>query len=136
MGQNTEITMEVDTKNINEHNVDGHVTLKDNRTNPNSSKDPKNFTSQISKGKQVSWSGNAGAGSEDTIQITNITRKEKHEPEFLQSNGRGMNPNGSYRALVKDEYIQGEESYYIEFTINNNKHPVYRVDPKLAMAEI
>ncbi len=133
MGQDTDITLKVDTKNINEHNVDGHVTLTDNRTNKDPSKDPKNFTSQISKGKHVSWSGEAGAESEDTIQIIGITRKEKHEPEFLQSRGKG--PNGSFKATVKDEYIEGEESYFIEFTINHKDHPVYRVDPKLAMAQ-
>lgn len=134
MGQDTKITMQVDTKNLNEHNVDSHVTLKDNWTNPNPSKDPKNFTSKISRGKQVTWSGNAGAGSEDTIQITGITNKEKQGPEFLQSRGKGS--NGSYTATVKDEYIKGEESYYIEFTLNNKQHPVYRVDPKLAMEEV
>lgn len=133
MGQDTDITLNVNTKNINEHNVDSHVTLTDNRTNKDPSKDPKNFTSQISRGKHVSWSGNSEEGSEDTIQITNILRKEKHDPEFLQSRGKG--PNGSYKATVKDEYIQGEESYYIEFTINHKDHPVYRVDPKLAMVE-
>ncbi len=135
MGQNTDITMEVDTKNLNEHNVDSHVSLRDNRSNKNPSTDPKNFTSQISRGKQVSWSGNSGTGSDDTIQITGIAKKEKNEPEFLETLGKGPNPNGSYKATVKDQYIEGEESYYIEFTINNNKHPVYRVDPKLAMAE-
>lgn len=134
MGQDTDITMKVDTKNLNEHNVDSHVTLHDNRTNKNPSKDPKNFTSKISRGKQVSWSGNAGAGSEDTIQITGITRKETNEPEFLRSRGKGT--NGSYKATVIDDYIEGEESYFIEFTVNNNQNPVYRVDPKLAMAEI
>ncbi|MEG9328280.1 hypothetical protein V6B16_10085 [Salinimicrobium catena] len=135
MGQDTDITMQVDTKNINKHNVDSHVTLTDNRSNKQPSKDPKNFTSQISKGKKVTWSGNAGDESDDTIQITNITKKETHEPELLQSRGKGPDSNGKYKANVKDEFIKGVEGYYIEFTINHNKHPVYRVDPKLAMEE-
>lgn len=134
MGIDTKITMEVDTKKINENNVDQHVKFKDNRKNKKPKGDPENFTSEINQGKHVFWYGEPVNGETDTIQILSVSRKKEDEPEFLESNGKGPVANGVYRAKVKDEYIKGEESYYLRFTINH-ADTIYQVDPKLAMAE-
>ncbi len=134
MGKDTEITMIVDTKKINEHNVDQHVKFKDNRKNKNPSGDPANFTSEVNKGKHVFWYGEPEDEINDSIQITSITKKKQNDPEFLETKGKDPGHNGGYRARVKDEYIEGEESYFLEFTINNSG-TVYQVDPKMVMAE-
>lgn len=126
--------MIVKTEGINPNNVDSHVEFKDNRKNQQPSKDPENFTSLINQKFDVLWKATDQEGAGTTIQITQIGQKSKKGgvgllKETPHSNGE----NGIFKAKVKDQYIEGQESYYIKFKINNSG-PVYEVDPKLEMA--
>ena len=133
MGQNTEITMIVNTEGINPNNVDSHVEFKDNRKNQTPSKDPENFTSLINQKFDVFWIAVAQDGSGDTIQITQIGQKPvKGGADLLKESPHPNGENGEFKAKVKDHYIEGQESYYIKFKINNSG-PEYEVDPKLEM---
>lgn len=133
MGKNTEITMIVDTENLQPNNVEQHVRFKDNRNNPHPSA-PENFTSLVNAKHDVLWNAVAKNGTGDTIKITHIGQKSKDGGVDLlkvppQSNGA----NGVF-AKVKDHYVKGQESYFVKFKINDTG-PEYHVDPKLEMAE-
>lgn len=135
MGQNTEITMIVNTDNITPGNVDSHVKFRDNRTNPEPS-DPQNFTSLINEKFDVLWQAVDQGGSEETIQIKKIgSKSEKGNAQLLKDQPHVNGKKSSYIATVKDHYMTGEESYYVKFTINNKEHPEYIVDPKLTMEQ-
>lgn len=133
MGQNTEITMIVETEGITPNNVDSHVEFKDNRNNKQPSSDPQNFTSVINPNFDVLWNAEAKNGSEDSINITEIHQKSDKGGVVLLKGTPGPNgENGSFKAEVKDQFIQGQESYYVKFQING-RGPEYTVDPKLEM---
>lgn len=133
MGQNTEITMIVETEGITQKNVDSHVEFKDNRKNQNPSSDPENFTSLINPKFEVLWKAEAKEGPEPKISITEIKQKSHNGGvDLLKHNPHSNGENGIYKAEVKDHYIKGEESYFIKFKIDG-KGPEYTVDPKLEM---
>lgn len=132
MGKNTEITMIVDTKNIQSNSVGNHVKFKDNRNNPDPS-DPENFTSHINERFEVVWHGEPEDGSEDKIDITEIGQKSVNGgADLLKDRPHAGKTNGAFVAKVKDQYIEGQENYYVKFKINNSG-PTYEVDPKLEM---
>lgn len=133
MGKNTEITMIVDTKNIKPHNVDQYVRFKDNRNNPQPSP-PENFTSQVNAKFDVRWNAVSENGAEDAIRITQIGRKEKNGGVDLLKGPPQIDGANGALGKVKDQYTEGEESYFVNFKINDTG-PEYHVDPKLVMAE-
>lgn len=135
MGKNTEITMIVDTKNIQSNNVDEFVKFKDNRTNPNPSS-PESFTSQINEKFEVEWHGVPQDESQDKVLITEIGQKSGNGGvELLKDQPHSGKTNGALVAKVKDHYVEGQENYYIKFKINNSG-PTYEVDPKLEMIKV
>ncbi len=133
MGKNTEITMLVDTKNIQPNNVDQHVRFKDNRKNPHPSP-PENFTSLVNPKFDVLWNAVADNGAQDTIQITQIGQKVKNGGVDLLKGPPQTNGANGALGKVKDQYVEGQENYFVNFKINDTG-PEYHVDPKLVMAE-
>lgn len=129
--QNTKIYMIVDTKEIKPGKVDKYVKFKDDRKNKIPKGDPANFTSEIDAGKMVFWFGEPESQSADTIEITDIKRKDG-APELVKDIGRDPSHSGAFKARVIDEYTQGREDYSITFRIKGHKSE-YEVDPKLEM---
>lgn len=130
--KDTKVYMIVDTKKIDVNNVEQHVEFKDNRKNPNPSKDPVNFVSQIDAGQKVFWFGEPKQEAQDTIEIIEIERKGQDEPEFLESKSKDPAHRGAFMAKVINDYQKGTESYKIIFRIKGRTDQ-FKVDPKLEM---
>ena len=135
MAKDTNITMEVDTRKINEHNVNEHVYFHDDHSSREKGK-PQNFISKIEKGGKVLWYGKSTPDASGIIHITEIGRKSVNgEVELLKEHPRHSKEGNAFVARVKDQFIAGEESYYVKFKIGDSDK-VYLVDPKLEMASI
>ncbi len=130
--QNTKIYMIVDTTKIQPGRIDEFVEFKDNRKNPNPQKNPVEFTSEINAGQKVFWFGEPKEAPRDTIEITEVKRKEDG-PKLIKDIGNDPGHRGAFTAQVVDEYLEGRESYSIKFRIKGHATE-YEVDPKLEMA--
>ena len=131
--KDTKIYMIVDTENITSGNVEDHVEFRDDRTNPNPKKDPRNFTSVINPRYKVFWFGEPKDQPQNTIEIIGIERKSENDPEFLKNNGSAPSHRGAYMAEVKEGFKNDEESdYNLIFNIKG-RDGQFTVDPKLLM---
>ncbi|NJW52496.1 hypothetical protein [Salinimicrobium oceani] len=136
--RNTVIYVTVDTKKINDHNIDQHVVFSDNREDPPQAPGrPQDYVSTIDKGMKVYWRGVVkDADSEDTIEITDVVAKDNRGKWKLLDKVESEQGNKGVKVgKVKNEMIRGEEPYSVKFRINGSSGKEYLVDPKLKMAD-
>lgn len=131
MGQNTNITVTVDTKNINQGNKDKHVSFSDNRGGTQPDGQPENFLSKVSKNMKVVWEGKSVNGT-DSIEIVEVSRNASKGGVEILENSKNKGENGKVEAKVKDYEVKGDEIYDITFTINGEAS--FTIDPKLRMS--
>lgn len=131
MGQNTIITMKVDTKNINEGNKNKHVTFSDNRGGSQPNGQPENFLSKVSKNMKVVWEGESENGT-DSVEIIEVARNAAKGGVEILEKPKNKGKDGKVEAKVKDYEVKGDEIYDIKFTINAGAS--FTIDPKLRMS--
>lgn len=133
--KDTWIYLTVDTKNINERNIDEMVVFSDDRDDPPQEPgNPKDYVSTISPGMKVYWQGLVrDSESEDIIEITEVNVKDgKDQWKLLESVGPEKGNKGVRVGKVKGKQIDGQESYYVRFRIEGRKSE-FEVDPKIRM---
>ena len=135
--KDTHILLTIDTKTINQNNINSKVIFSDDRSNPNeNSGDPASFTSKVDKNMKVYWSGVAkDTTTGDEVAILGIFRKPDGGAEILESLSKDPNRKGVVVGKVKNKSISGFEYYSVEFRINQDTLRTYLVDPKLKMIE-
>lgn len=133
--RDTNVLLTIDTKTINENNVDSKVVFSDDRSDPISNPgNPSTFTSLVDRNMKVFWSGvPKDADSEETIDIIAIYRKPQGGAEILESTFRDPNKDGIVVGKVKNKKVQGLEYYSVVFRINGETPRTFVVDPKLQM---
>ena len=125
---NTEITLTVDTANINESNKNLMVTFTDNQGDTEIPGQPGKFESVVNKNATVTWKGVAKAGG--AVSISSVSKKLGSDggADILQDIGP---PNdGIITARVKNIQVAGDEFYNISFLVGST---TYTIDPKLRM---
>ncbi len=133
--KNTWIYLTVDTKNINEGNIDEKVVFSDDRDDPPQEPGkPMDYVSTISPGMKVYWKGQPkDEGSGDVIEITGVTAKDgKDKWKLLDSVGPEKGNKGVRVGKVKEKHIDGQEPYSVRFRIEGRKSE-FEVDPKIQM---
>lgn len=133
--RDTNVLLTIDTKTINENNVDSKVVFSDDRSDPISNPgNPSTFTSLVDRNMKVFWSGVAkDPDSDETIDIIAIYRKPQGGAEILESTFRDPNKDGIVVGKVKNKKVQGQEYYSVVFRINGETPRTFVVDPKLQM---
>lgn len=134
--KNTVIYVTVDTKKINERNIDQHVVFSDDRDDPPQVPGkPQDYVSTINPGMKVYWRGEVkDRDSGDKIEITEVVSKEGNDKWKLLDKVEPEQGNKGVRVgKVKSNFIDGEESYSVKFRINGGSGNEYMVDPKLRM---
>lgn len=131
MGKNTNITVKVDTKNINPGNKNKHVTFTDNRGGYQQDGQPENFLSKVSKNMKVIWEGES-VNRTDTVEIIEVSRNAAKGGVEILEKSKNKGKDGKVEAKVKDYEVEGEEIYDIKFTINGGT--AFTIDPKLQMS--
>lgn len=131
MGQNTTITITVDTEKINSNNKNQCVVFTDDRDDPPQEPGkPEDYVSSVSKNMKVTWVGKSENGT-DTVEIHEVSRKSKDGGSKILENSKNTSHNGTVEAKVKDEDVPGYEFYDVKFKINGDNE--FTIDPKLLM---
>lgn len=131
MGQNTQITITVDTEKINSNNKKQCVVFSDDRDDPPQAPGkPEDYVSSVSKNMKVTWVGKSENG-QDTVEIHEVSRKSKDGGSKILEKSKNTSNNGTVEAKVKDEDVSGYELYDVKFRINGEKE--FTIDPKLMM---
>lgn len=133
--KNTIISVTVDTQQINEKNIDKHVVFSDDRGGPPQEPgNPKDYVSIINPGMKVYWKGVAKDPQiGDSIEITDIKLKDSKGSWKLLDNVSSEQGNPGVKVgKIKNENIDGKESYSVSFRIKGRKSE-FEVDPKLQM---
>ncbi len=135
--KDTHILLTIDTKTINQNNLNSKVVFSDDRSDPAQNPgDPASFTSIVNKNMKVYWSGVAkDTTSGDVVNILGVYRKPDGGSEILEIIGKDPNKNGVVVGKVKNKSVSGFEYYSVEFEINQDTLMVFLVDPKLKMLE-
>lgn len=133
--KDTNVLLTIDTKTINENNVDSKVVFSDDRSDPATNPgNPESFTSIVDKNMKVYWSGvPQDSDSNETIDIIAIYRKPEGGAEILESTFRDPNRDGIVIGKVKNRNVSGLEYYSVVFRINGETPRTFVVDPKLQM---
>lgn len=124
------ISMKVDTKNLNQNNVEKHVRFSDD-VEPAGNGSPKDFTSKVVKNQKILWKGQVlePDGKDERVEILEVKRKSKDGGAELLDHTK-PNSNGTVEGKIKDKDMTGVEKYDVQFKVNGT---VYVVDPKLEM---
>ncbi|MGB7785784.1 MAG: hypothetical protein WBL27_06765 [Salinimicrobium sp.] len=124
------ITMAVDPKNLNQKNVEEHVSFSDD-VEPARNGNPKNFTSKVKKNQKILWKGQVlePDGKDERVEILEVKRKTIDGGAELLKHTKPKN-DGTVEGKIKDKDMKGVEKYDVHFRINGT---VYVVDPKLEM---
>ena len=135
--KDTHILLTIDTRTINQNNINTKVVFSDDRSDPSQNPgDPESFTSRVDKNMKVYWSGVAkDTSSRDEVNILGVYRKPDGGAEILESLGKDPNKDGVIVGKVKNKNVTGFEYYSVEFEINKDTLQVYLVDPKLTMQQ-
>lgn len=133
--RDTNVLLTIDTKTINENNVDTKVVFSDDRSDPATNPgNPETFTSIVDKNMKVYWSGVAkDEDSFETIDIIAIYRKPEGGAEILESTFKDPNRDGIVIGKIKNKKVDGLEYYTVVFRINGDTPRTFVVDPKLQM---
>lgn len=135
-GNNTTITLTVDTTGINEENKNTKVVLSDDRGDTAEAPgQPNIYQSTVNAGKIVTWKGVSVNGT-DIINITAVTKKSDSPANVLKTINapiKGSNGSGdTISAVVVGNKQTGVETYTVSFDINGEA-PIYPIDPQLRM---
>lgn len=133
--KNTVIYVTVDTKKINENNVNQHVVFSDDRNDPPQVPGkPEDYISTINPGMKVYWRGLAkDPDSGDNVEITEVNvKKGQKNWKLLDKVEPEQGNKGARVGRIKGKYIDGQEPYYVKFRIEGQKSE-FEVDPKLQM---
>ena len=118
MGQDTNVTVKVDTANINEINKKSKVDFSDDRNDPISVVgDPEDFESIVDKNQKITWTAVAKNG---TTPVFIESVKREGGAEIMKQIARG-NSHNSYTAKIKNKDFDppnDTEDYSITIGIN------------------
>lgn len=129
MVEDTNIRMTVRTEGLTQRNVNTHVIFSDNRNDPEQPEGrPQDYVSTVDRNGKVLWESSAENGK-DTVEILEVARK-RDGGAYLMKEKRVTPQKGKLMAHIKDERIEGEESYEVRFKVQGNE---FVVDPKLKM---
>jgi len=133
--KDTHILLTVDTKTINENNINSKVVFSDDRSDPTSNPgNPKTFTSRVDKNMKVYWSAvPKDLNSTETVDVLAIYRKPESSAEILESTFKDPNKDGIIIGKIKNKNVSGLELYSVLIRINGDTIKTYLVDPKLEM---
>ncbi|MGA9326734.1 MAG: hypothetical protein WBV47_11840 [Salegentibacter sp.] len=135
-GMDTHVLMAVDTRNINEDNINSNIFFIDDRmVCCNTPVDPENYVSLVDQNRKIYWRGRAlDETTGDRIDITAFYRKPEGGAEILESSFADPEQEGVLVGKVRNEQVSGFELYSLEFSIiNGDMVRTYTVDPKLKM---
>lgn len=134
--KNTIIFVNVDTRNIQQGEIDKYVFFSDDNDDTlQASASLKDYVTLIERGMKVYWKGVAQeADSEDIVEITAVESKEgKKDWKLLENVASERGNNGVKVGKVRGKLIREQEAYSIKFRINGGSGNEYLVDPKLQM---
>lgn len=133
--KDTNILLTVDTKTINQNNIDSKVVFSDDRSDPTTNPgDPKTFTSIVDKNMKVYWSAvPKDATSTETVDVLAIYRKPEGGAEILETTYKDPNKDGIIIGKIKNKKVNGLEEYSVLIRINGDTLKTFMVDPKLEM---
>ena len=118
MGQDTNITVKVDTANINEINKKLMVEFSDDRNDPIAVIGrPEDFESVVDKNQKITWTAVAKNGV-TPVFIESV--KRENGAEIMQQIGRG-NSHNTYRAKIKNrDFVPPNDTENYSITIGLN----------------
>ncbi len=133
--KDTHILLTVDTKTINENNINSKVVFSDDRSDPTTNPgNPETFTSIVDKNMKVYWSAvPKDANSTDTVDVLSIYRKPEGGAEILEATFKDPNKDGIIIGKIKNKKVNGLELYSVLIRINGDTIKTFLVDPKLQM---
>jgi hypothetical protein len=133
--KDTKILLTVDTKTINQNNIDSKVVFSDDRSDPNTNPgNPKTFTSRVDKNMKVYWSAvPKDVNSTETVDVMAIYRKPEGGAEILENTFKDPNKDGIIIGKIKNKNVSGLEFYSVLIRINGDTIKTFLVDPKLEM---
>jgi len=125
------ITLNVNTNQINVHNVDSESNFGQVSSITN-----ENYTTNANAGDTVTWQGLSSVSELDVVNITAINYEGGHNV-FNQNNlpGNGLSPE-KVIGVVQNGMAGKTEVYTLFFTVYNNgtkRGGSFRIDPKLAV---
>ncbi|OMP29845.1 MULTISPECIES: hypothetical protein [Mangrovimonas] len=137
--KDTKVYLTVDTSKINLGNVNFTAIFSDNRDDVSYPAGvPSKFISKVDKNKSVTWEGLPKyPDSGDTVQIILVARKpgDSGGAKILKKSIIEVDSLGNVSGKIHDSDIEGEENYYVVFTVNNDTSNPYVLDPKLKMTD-
>ncbi len=134
--RDTHVLLTIDTKMINETNMDSTIVFSDDRSDPSRNPgNPKEFTSIVDKNMKIYWSGIAkDPNSNAVIKIIEIIRKQEGGAEILKKTFKDPNKDGVVVGKIKNKKVGGFEYYSVKFSITQGDLITeLEVDPKLQM---
>jgi hypothetical protein len=134
--KDTYVLLTIDTKIINETNMDSTIVFSDDRSDPaRNPGNPKEFTSIVDKNMKIYWSGIAkDPNSNAVIKIIEIIRKQDGGAEILKKTFKDPNKDGIVVGKIKNKKVEGFEYYSVKFSITQGDLITeFEVDPKLQM---
>ncbi len=134
-GEDTYVTVTVDTENINEDNLNETVFFTDSRSNSTSTvSSPENHIALVNQNRRIFWSGKTLNGnSEETIEIIEIYRKPEGGPMILTRTYTDPNLEGTIIGDIRSDYVEGLELYNLVLSINGESERTFTIDPKIQM---
>lgn len=134
-GEDTYVTVTVDTENINEDNLNETVFFTDSRSNSTSTvSSPENHIALVNQNRRIYWSGKTLNGnSEETIEIIEIYRKPEGGPMILTRTYTDPNLEGTIIGDIRSDYVEGLELYNLVLRINGEDERTFTIDPKIQM---
>ncbi|PTX41478.1 hypothetical protein C8P64_3278 [Christiangramia gaetbulicola] len=134
-GEDTYVTVTVDTRNITADNLNETVFFTDNRSSTASnSAVPENHIALVNPNRRIFWSGTTlESDTGETIIITEVYRKEEGGEMILTRTYTEPDLEGFLIGDVRSDYIEGFEFYNLVFTIYGETERTFTIDPKIKM---
>ena len=134
-GEDTYVTVIVDTENINEDNLNETVFFTDSRSSGTSNlSSPLNHTALVNKNRRIFWSGKTlDENNFETIEILEIYRKQDGGEVILTRTYTDPDLEGVVIGDIRPDYVDGLEFYNLVFKIHGETERTFTVDPKIKM---
>ncbi len=130
------ITVNVNTKDINNDNVDEMVILKNGILKSTPGENGGHVTLVYRNGEVV-WLGEANeAKSDDKVKILEIRSKGANQPKVLKRDKKArLLFSSKVKAGVSQDLVEDDQEYQIKFKVKRKgaSNDIYVLDPKLRM---
>ena len=134
-GEDTYVTVTVDTENINEDNINTTVFFTDSRSDSTSDvASPEDHIALVDEGRRIFWSGRTLNETGETIEVVEVYRKEEGGVFILERTYTDPEMEGFLVGDIRNDYVEGFEFYNLVITIYGDEtERSFVIDPKLQM---